>query len=57
LEESNEIDPNKSSLQFWKGRLDAHTFDGRMKYSNLKRVIGCMSLPSSNAAVERRLVS
>ena len=54
LEESNEIDPNESSLQFWKRRLDAHTFDGRKKYPNLKKVVGCMmSLPSSNAAVER----
>ena len=54
LEESNELDPNELSLQFWKRRLDARTFDGRMKYSNLKKVIGCMmSLHSSNAAVER----
>ena len=42
------------SLQFWQNRLNARTFDGKLKYANLKKIIGCvMSLPSSNAAVER----
>ena len=54
LEESNEIVADESSLQFWKRRIDARTLDERMKYSNLKKVIGCMiSLPFSNAPVER----
>ena len=48
------INPDESSLQFWKRRLEARTFDGRKKYPNLKKVVSCMmSLPSSNAAVER----
>ena len=54
LEESSEITEGESSLQFWQNRLNACRFDGKLKYANLKKIIGCvMSLPSSNAAVER----
>ena len=55
LEESSEINKDESSLQFWQNRLSTCTFDGKLKYANLMKVIGCiMSIPSSNAAVERR---
>ena len=54
LEETEEITEGKSSLQFREKQLNKCTIDGRLKYPNLKKVIGCvMSLPSSNAAVER----
>ena len=54
LEESSEINKDESSLQFWQNRLSTRTFDGKLKYANLMKVIGCiMSIPSSNAAVER----
>ncbi len=54
LEESPEINEDQSSLQFWQNRLDASTFDQKLKYPNLLKVVGCvMSLPASNAAVER----
>lgn len=56
LEESSEINENESSLQFWQKRLSAHTVNGKLKYANLMKVIGCvMSIPSSNAAVERAI--
>ena len=54
LEGLSEITEGELSLQFWQNRLNARTFDGKLKYANLKKIIGCvMSLPSSNAAVER----
>ena len=53
LEELDEIISDESSLKFWQQRLDARTFNGKLKYPNLKRVVGSiMSLSSSNAAVE-----
>jgi hypothetical protein len=54
LEESPEI--HEDQLHYNSGRivLDAHTFDQKLKYPNLLKVIDClMSLPVSNAAVER----
>ena len=54
LEELDEIILDESSLKFWQRRLDARSFNGKLKYPNLKKVVGSiMSLPSSNAAVER----
>jgi hypothetical protein len=50
LEESREINEDQSSLQFWQNCLDACTFDGKLTYPNLLKVVGCVM---SNAAVER----
>ena len=54
LKETSEINEDESSLQFWQNRLSARMFDGKLKYPNLTKVIGCItSIPSSNASVER----
>ena len=54
LEESTELAPDESSIVFWQKRLNAKNMDGSLKYPNLRKiVISMMSLPFSNASVER----
>ena len=53
LEEPEEM-ADTSATQFWQKRLNVKTINGTLKYPNLRKVVACvMSLPSSNASVER----
>ena len=54
LEESTEFAPDESSIIFWQKWLNTRNVNGSLKYPNLRKiVISMMSLPFSNASVER----
>ena len=51
-EESDEL--NTDHLLFWRNRMNQRNIQGKLKYPNLRKVIGClMSLPFAIAPVER----
>ena len=54
IEERNILTTGESDLQFWKERMNQRNVGDKLKYANLRKVVGCMmSLPCANAPVER----